>query len=89
MAKKNPVLEKVRREAYQEGFRDGLEHGKYAAVCFFAERFERLEKTKGIGAKTMQRIVEAIGVEYFESRDSRSFTEGGRTTKKATHQKTT
>jgi predicted nucleic acid-binding OB-fold protein len=67
MAKKNPVLEKVRKEAYDEGFRNGFKHGRDSAVRFFAERFERLEKTKGIGPKTMQRIINEIGREYFES----------------------
>lgn len=67
MAKKNPVLDRIRKEAYEKGFAVGFKHGKDSAIRFFAERFERLEKTKGIGPKTMKRIIHAIGREYFES----------------------
>lgn len=67
---KNPVIQKARKEGYQKGFevgtKHGFEQGKYSACMYFAERFDGLEKVKGIGPKTMKIIVEHFGKEYFK-----------------------
>ena len=41
---------------YLKGFHDG----KRAAVEEFAKRFEKLQRTKGIGPKTIQKMVEVM-----------------------------
>lgn len=41
---------------YWRGFNDG----KRAAVNEFAERFERLQQVKGIGPKTLEKMVEVM-----------------------------
>lgn len=41
---------------YLKGFHDG----KRAAVEEFARRFEKLQRTKGIGPKTIQKMVEVM-----------------------------
>lgn len=66
MAKKNPVIEKARKEGYETGFIMGQKFGTNAALHLFASRFEGLEKVKGIGPKTMKLIVEHFGKEYFQ-----------------------
>lgn len=63
---KNPVLEKIRKEAYNEGFKNGLQQGQYSACYLFASKFDGLEKIKGIGPKTIEIIVNHFGREYFE-----------------------
>jgi hypothetical protein len=63
--KVNPVIAKAREEGYKLGFKVGIEQGQNAACVFFAQRFEGLEKVKGIGPKRMQQIVEHFGKEYF------------------------
>lgn len=63
---KNPAFERIRQEAYNQGFAVGFKYGKESATRFFAERFERLKKTKGIGPKTLQRFIDVFGREYFE-----------------------
>jgi hypothetical protein len=80
---KNPVFERIRKEAYNQGFAAGFEYGKESAIRFFAERFERLLKTKRIGPKTIQRMIDVFGREYFEFQPTKS----GRTKKGKAHQK--
>lgn len=41
---------------YLKGFHDG----KRAAVEEFAKRFEKLQRTKGIGPKTIQKMIEVM-----------------------------
>lgn len=69
--KVNQVIGKARKEGYNEGFKIGLEHGKYAAAVFIAEKFEGLENMKGIGPKTMELIVNHFGREYFKAVSSK------------------
>ena len=67
MAKKpNPVLQKVREEAYNQGFTKGYEMAQDNAVITFASKFDGLEKVPGIGPKLMEKIVNHFGSEYFE-----------------------
>jgi ERCC4-type nuclease len=68
--KKNPVIEKARGEGYNEGFKNGFEHGKYTACVVFADKMEGLEHVNGIGPKIMDKIVKHFGQEYFEERDN-------------------
>lgn len=66
----NPVLKKKYEEGYQKGFERGtklgFEQGKYSACMYFAERFDGLDKVPGIGPKSMKKIVEHFGSEYFQ-----------------------
>jgi hypothetical protein len=64
--KVNPVLAKAREEGYKLGFKVGIEQGQNAACYFFADKFEGLEKVKGIGPKTIELIVNHFGREYFQ-----------------------
>jgi hypothetical protein len=43
---------------YLKGFHDG----KRAAINEFCDRFERLQQTKGIGEKTMRKMVEVMNL---------------------------
>jgi hypothetical protein len=63
---KNPVLEKVRQEAYNKGFKKGVEMGQDNACLIFASKFEGLQEVPGIGPKLMEKIVNHFGREYFE-----------------------
>lgn len=67
MAKKrkrnrNPLLEKK----FQEGYQLGKSHGVKQALDFFIDKFEGLEDVPGIGDRTMERIKEQLGHEYFK-----------------------
>lgn len=64
---KNPVLQKK----YQEGYKQGFEHGKYTAVSYFADKIEQLQDAKGIGNKTFDKIMEAIGREFFRKTNNK------------------
>lgn len=59
--KPNPILEKK----YNEGYAHGKIAGINQATQFFAEKFKNLSKRKGIGEKTMEKIKEELGKEYF------------------------
>ena len=62
MARKpNPVLQKK----YNEGFMNGYERARLDTLDFFRMRFDKLQETKGIGEKTLEKIVDVIGPEYF------------------------
>ena len=63
MARKpNPVLQKKYLEGYQQGKKDGIAQ----AVNFFADKLESLRHTPGIGPKTLGKIVDALGHQYFD-----------------------
>lgn len=68
---KNPVIEKAKQDGHNKGFAAGMklgfEQGKYNACMFFADRFDGLDKVKGIGPKTMKIVVEHFGAEYFKA----------------------
>ncbi|VXC07338.1 conserved hypothetical protein [Bacillus sp. 349Y] len=68
MGKKNPVIEKARKDGYDKGFKFGFEHGRYSACVVFADKLEGLEKVNGIGPKIIEKIVKHIGPEYFEEK---------------------
>lgn len=55
---KNPLLLKK----YDEGFKDGIGH----ATNFFLSKFEGLKNVDGIGEKTMEKIVNQLGNQYFK-----------------------
>lgn len=59
---RNPLLQKK----YDEGYQEGLDQGVKRSVSFFLERLEKLPNTPGIGPKTMEKIKEALGKEYFK-----------------------
>lgn len=66
MAKKrNPVLQK----AWMEGYNAGLKAGHKEACYVFAHKFEQLQEAKGIGPKTMKRVVEAMDLPLEEVKD--------------------
>jgi hypothetical protein len=68
--KKNPVLEKARKEGYEMGFKVGYENGRKAgqmdATYTFAEKWKGLEKVPGIGPMMFERIIKHFGKEYFQ-----------------------
>lgn len=66
MAKKNPVLQKKFEEGYQVGLEMGEMKGIQKAVDFFKQKFDGLDQVEGIGEKTMEKIVEQLGHEYFK-----------------------
>lgn len=45
---------------YMKGYNDGFEDGKKRAVEHFAEKFEKLQNTKGIGEKTIRKMIEVM-----------------------------
>lgn len=63
---KNPVIEKARKEAYNQGFSKGYEMAQDNAVITFASKFDGLQNVSGIGPKLMEKIVNHFGSEYFE-----------------------
>lgn len=43
-----------------KGYNDGFEAGKKRAVDHFATGFEKLQNTKGIGEKTIKKMIEVM-----------------------------
>lgn len=68
--KKNPVIDKARKEGYDSGFtigfQTGVEIGKEEACNILATKFDGLDKLPGIGPKMMKKIVTHFGKEYFK-----------------------
>ncbi|MGG0718714.1 hypothetical protein ABE096_14120 [Robertmurraya massiliosenegalensis] len=64
---KNPLLEKKFTEGYSQGFKSGKDVGIATAVEFIATKFAVLPEVKGIGPKTLEKIRNAVGEEYFKS----------------------
>lgn len=62
--KKNPVIEKAREEAYNQGFRIGLEHGRGHTTAFFLEWIEKLTEIPGIGEKRAHSIANHFLAQY-------------------------
>lgn len=58
---KNPVLQKK----YDEGFMKGYEVGRDQAVSFFVDKLKGLEHVEGIGPKTLDKIINQLGHQYF------------------------
>lgn len=83
MKKKNPVIEKARKEGYEAGvkvgFQLGEQNGIQKAIDFFTSKFEGLENVEGIGPKTFEKIVRQLGEEYFMKGEHR----GNRTNEKS------
>jgi hypothetical protein len=77
MGKKNPVLDKVRKEAYEIGLKNGIKIGEEIgekkgvdkASQFFADKVDGLVKVPGIGPKLYQKFVEHFGKQYFREVD--------------------
>jgi len=59
---RNPLLQKK----YAEGYKQGVIDGSKNTIDYFSKRLEKLEKQKGVGPKTMQRIIDALGADYFK-----------------------
>ncbi len=79
MKKKNPVIEKARKDGYESGVKVGIQLGErngiQKAIDFFIEKFHGLENVEGIGPKTLEKIRKQLGEEYFikgENRGNRS-----------------
>lgn len=68
--RKNPIL----KQRYEEGYNQGLivgeklgrEFGRKQAILFFKNKFEGLYDVPGIGEKTLNKIKEQLGRQYFE-----------------------
>lgn len=63
--KKNPVIVKAREAGFKDGYTLGTQHGKDSACLFFADKFDGLDQVPGIGPKTLEKVVEHFGREYF------------------------
>jgi flagellar biosynthesis/type III secretory pathway protein FliH len=67
--RKNPVLDKVRKEGYENGFQIGFEAGErmgaQKAIDFFISKLEGLPDVPGIGPETIKKIKKQIGNQYF------------------------
>ncbi|KZR58337.1 hypothetical protein [Pseudobacillus badius] len=59
---KNPAFQK----AFEEGFALGRDQGIKKATSFFQYKLNSLAETEGIGPKTLGKIKEALGKEYFD-----------------------
>jgi hypothetical protein len=66
LGKKNPVIEKAKKEGYEAGFKAGAKFGQENAVHILASKFEGLEKVNGIGPKTLELVVRHFGSDYFK-----------------------
>lgn len=75
MGKRNPVLDKARKEAYEIGFKNGMDIGVKTGIQqtsdFFAQKFDEIGKIPGIGPKTVEKFVNAFGREYFVKVDEK------------------
>lgn len=69
--KKNPVIEKAKKEGYEAGFKVGHEMGIQKAIDFFIDKFEGLEELEGIGPKTLEKIRKQLGDQYFAKGERR------------------
>jgi hypothetical protein len=58
--KKNPLLQKKWWDGYNQGFGSGFEEARDTAVAHFATRLDRIGLLKGIGPKTMQKIIQEM-----------------------------
>lgn len=62
---KNPLIQRK----YEEGYALGLEHGIQKGVNFFTHKLEGLEQVDGIGEKTMEKVREQLGNQYFYEKE--------------------
>ena len=58
--KKNPLLEKKFNEGAALGYDQGFQDAKRKSAALFAVKLERLEDVKGIGQKTLEKIVASM-----------------------------
>lgn len=78
---KNPLLQKkydegraagikacleMNKLSFSDGYDQGLKEGIARSTAFFMEKFEGLKDVEGIGPKTIQRLKEQLGEQYFE-----------------------
>ncbi|WP_209121537.1 hypothetical protein [Alkalihalobacillus sp. BA299] len=54
---------------YLKGFNDGYEAGKKVAVDYFADGFEKLQNTKGVGEKTIRKMIKAMDLPVDEVKE--------------------
>lgn len=70
MGKKNPVIQKAREEGYNNGFKigfdQGVNQGQQSATYILATKIDGLSKVPGIGPKTLEKIINHFGREYFQ-----------------------
>ncbi|PAD69914.1 hypothetical protein CHH83_05770 [Bacillus sp. 7586-K] len=70
MGKKNHHIEKVKKEEYNNGYKQGYEHGKVAGIKMstrtIGAKFNGLDKVPGIGPKLIEKISTHFGKEYFQ-----------------------
>lgn len=59
---KNPVFQ----QKYKEGFEAGIQEGINRSSLFFKDKFLGLENAPGIGPKTIEKIKEQLGEQYFK-----------------------
>lgn len=62
MRNRNPLLKKK----FAEGYERGVEQGVKESVKFVSDRFSTLHEVEGIGIKTIDRIKEHFGREFFK-----------------------
>ncbi|MER2154750.1 MAG: hypothetical protein ABS917_11195 [Solibacillus sp.] len=59
---KNPLLQKK----FEEGRAIGRKEGIAQSTAFFVEKFKALEQMPGVGPKTLEKVKEALGKQYFK-----------------------
>jgi ERCC4-type nuclease len=62
--KRNPVIEQAKNEAYSQGFKIGLEHGRGQTTAFFLDWMDKLQEVPGIGSKTASKIANHFLAQY-------------------------
>ncbi|AWP37797.1 hypothetical protein DXF96_00285 [Heyndrickxia coagulans] len=63
---KNPVIQQAYERGKREGIEIGMQMGISKAIGFMKAGLSRVEKTPGIGPKTMKKFRKAFGKEYFK-----------------------
>jgi ribosomal protein L5 len=67
---KNPIIQKARKEAYELGYKNGMDMGVKVGIQqasdFFADKVNTLDKVPGIGPKMFERFMNHFGPEYFQ-----------------------
>ncbi|MGG3706983.1 hypothetical protein [Heyndrickxia coagulans] len=63
---RNPVIQQAYERGKREGIEIGMQMGISKAIGFMKSGLSRVEKTPGIGPKTIEKFKEAFGEEYFK-----------------------